>query len=138
MLKGRLLLPESAHKDVRFQLRTLLLAEKWPYLQREAFKKRILEEKPPDTVSKEMNLPRITVDILLLYGKIDIGIEAIRYRIENGIPLSFLEEEPFYKALIRERVSLCERLAEKRKDRIFEAVKAKIGLQTSADKITGG
>lgn len=119
-------LPRDALTDIRFHMKILGVINRWDRMQRIAFTGYYCDERSLRRIVYDLDIPKISVRILLLYGLADIGIASLLYCVRYGIPVKRARSDLFFKTLRTEELCLYEKLAEQNKESVFNAIKRQI------------
>lgn len=133
----KLILPERACTDVRFHRKILGKLGEWPAMQRTAFIESRFEKRELRRIVYDLDVPKVTVRILIFYAEADICLQSLLYCIRYGRPPRIEDPEQLYRVLYLEDLLSAERLAEEKKDAIFDAIKRKIADMPSKEKAGG-
>lgn len=123
---SKLLLPEDAYQDVRFHRKLLDRTGHWPDIQRVAFLRHRFDGAPLRRVVYDLDIPKISVRILIFYAEADICFTSLLYCIRTGRLPRIKEAETLYKILHAEEMLTMQKMAGEKKDAIFDNIKKRI------------
>lgn len=122
-------LPENAMTDDALHRYLLQGIDKWPLWERVTFKRFYWDHIPVNKIACELGIPRITVRICLLYGRMDVACAALWYAQIRGRPAAVQSVMSLYAALAGADIAACEaRVIPSMQAATLEAIRKRAGL----------